>query len=856
MKQGMPLYNGAMPQAARQQFVQMPSVPKVQGMGEQLDRAIDAGLKTAEQYAKLHDFGEQQRAEHAARLIDVEMEKQMQLGMTAKWGTRESFFNEDGTRNEDNIAAFQSRWQEAYDGINCSYLLRDNALRDGALMSQRKDGVVAKVQLGTTEQEFRNRREAFEANYALAVERGDVAGIANALAGAVASGQMLPAEAERRKLQLRKKQLKDIGAAGGSVVVNGQEYCGASAGLAVAMAKEGAGEVEGTKYEGQGTKYEGQGGALTLDEGMLSEARMADAEGTPLTLDEGMMQAGGTPNAVNWPMTLQGVVAPEDIGAGPVLGIEGMRTLGADGEMPVLSQPDGAAARSMTLSESKLSQMQTFDADYIEQFYSYGEPAKEAAGMSEEARSWTLLPERDVREFFDAMDDTVRVKVNLREDGVEEYYCEVYAPDVVQRVVARANAAGELSAADASEMVTVIALDALHADPEASVDSIVKMFDGAGVYEVLGDGDESVGKVRVAALVRDSKERMGSGTNKLGMSVIERMVEARVAELMRVNFVEVEYLNPRRKKVNGKYEKWDARDSGDVRWHALKHIYAFSGLRMQYNPALPADATHEEIMDEFDENAQDFFEWYKAGVGKQREAEYKAMMTDWYMGQVSMRLTDAYVGGGRYGDGAGGYASDVSIARGVLRMVPPAEVNADVLAKQHEERQKADEKRAAGMRKAAAEQYVKLKGLKEANSAEKQREEAAKKKAEEKAAREEEKRQKAEEKKAAQLEQRKLEVKRAQPRQSAWVWDGQQAADGEEPACSLPRAEWDALVDELGYDGSTNVYVRLAGKKVLVTGYHEGEALRLNTPAAMLLQDRKKKVLKVRGTLGYHYSFK
>ena len=85
-----------------------------------------------------------------------------------------------------------------------------------------------------------------------------------------------------------------------------------------------------------------------------------------------------------------------------------------------------------------------------------------------------------------------------------------------------------------------------------------------------------------------------------------------------------------------------------------------------------------------------------------------------------------------------------------------------------------------------------------------------------------------------------------------------QAADGEAPACSLPRAEWDALVEELGYDGSTNVYVQLGSRKVLVTGFHDGAAVRLNTPAAMLLQAKKKKddALRTYGDLGYSYSFK
>lgn len=276
----MPLYNGAMPQAARQQFAQVPGMPKVQGMGDALDRAIGAGLQVAEQYAKLHDFGEQQRSEHEARVIDVQMEQALQQGLTAKWGTRESFFNEDGTRNEDNIAAFAGRWQEAYDGINCSYLLRDNALRDGALMSQRKDGVMAKVQLGTTEQEFRNRREAFESNYALAVERGDAAGVANALAGAVESGQMLPAEAQRRKLAYQRQGVRKR-----------QAELRAGGGEGAALALDELLEVQSTKDEGQSTKYKVQSDGevpLTLDEERLSGVGVA--ESGHLTLHEALLR--------------------------------------------------------------------------------------------------------------------------------------------------------------------------------------------------------------------------------------------------------------------------------------------------------------------------------------------------------------------------------------------------------------------------------------------------------------------------------------------------------------------------------------------------------------------------------------
>lgn len=837
MEQGLPMYNGAVPQAAQQRFVGMPSLPKVQGMGEVFDRAVNAGLDIAEKYSRVHDFGEQQRAEHEYRLNELEMQKGLEKGLTARWGTKDSFFNEDGSRNEDNIAAFTGKWQEANERIAKSFWLRDTAMRDNALMSERNDDLAAKVELQTMQAEIGNKRRAFEANYALAVEQGDHTGALFALEGAVQNGHILPAEAQRRKLQLRRKTLKDAAAVGGSVVVNGQEYSGASAGLAVVRAKEGGVEVQGSKAEGQ------SGGDLTLDEERMAAAGLVNDEGLPLTLQAGRLSEVEAAAA-------EGQEDEEEI----KLQGEGLRTLGKAGEMPVVGQEDGVAARSMTLSEAKLGAVSGGDVAAARED-SVLLPAGDVADLRlrEEQRQWTLLPERDVQSFFDAMNDAVRVKDVLREDGGVDLYCESYAPDVVQRVVARANAAGELTAEDAGEMVTVIALDAVHADAGATVDSMLKMFDGAGVYEALGDGDAEVGKVRAAALVRECKERMEAGTNKLGMAAIERMVNARVDEVYRASGRDLARLNPRMKRADGVYESWNARDT-DARWHELKHLYL--GLRKEFNPGLEDGLSHDEIMDEFDENAQEFYNWYVDGVGKERNAEYKAALKDWYMGQVGMKLADAYAGGGRYADGSGGYAADVTIAREVLKQGVPQVLNADVLAKQREEKQKADENRAAVMRKEAEQQYAKLKGLKEGRSMAKQREEKAKKAAAEKATREEEKRRKAEEKKAQQLEQRKLEVLRARPRRAAWEWDGEQAADGESPACSLPRAEWDALVEELGYDGSTNVYVRLGSRKVLVTGYHEGTGLRLNTPAAMLLQDKKKKVLHVSGELGFSYSFK
>lgn len=803
----LPLYNGAVRQGAQQQFARV-QAPHVENMGGMVDSALQQLGTEADKVIKLHDFGVQQDVEAKQRENDIEAEKEFMRRSALPWGDEDSFYLADGRVNDDSVKRYIAEQQQKNVLVEGNYWGGEAKLEHAARVSDVNGRLAQKVTLGLAAQENANRRRAFEANYELAVERGDMPGALRALADAERAGQLLPAEVAKRKLQLHKKQLKDIGAAGGSVVVNGQEYSGASAGLAVARAKAGRAVVGVTKDEEQS------------EVGVASAAAPAE-----LQRDE--------------------VVAETE-------GSEGL-TLGADGSVPVIGQ-DAAAAESVTLDEERMSRVSAgevneFAAGYANELVE-GRP-ESGREKSEEERSWTLLPQRDVRDFFDSMNDSVRVKQVLRGDGGLDLFCESYAPDVVQRVVARANAVGELTAADAGEMVTVIAIDAVHANAGASVESLLKMFEGAGVYEALGDGDEAVGKVRAAALVNECKERMEKGTNKLGMDAIVRMVAARVDEVYRASGRDVGRLNPRLEKK----QKWVDRE--DRRWHELKHLYL--GLRKEFNPALQDGLSHEKLMKEFEGNAQEFYDWYagRDGIGTQRNAEYKAALKDWYTGQVSMRLADAYVGGGRFKDGSGGFAADVAVAREVLKEVPPEVLNADVLAKQREVQQKEDEERAENMRKVAAEQYAKLKGLKEERSTKKAVEEKAKKKAEEKAAREEEKRLKAEEKKAQQLEQRKLAVKRARPRRAVWEWDGVQAADGEAPACSLPKTEWNALVEELGYDGATNVYVQLGSRKVLVTGYHEGDTVRLNTPAAMLLQDKKKDAaLRTYGDLGYSYSFK
>lgn len=203
MQEGLPLYNGALPVAAQQKLVGVPQLPQGQLMGAAFDAAVDDGLRMVDTYTRLHDFAEEQRVEHQLRLNDRKMQEELFQAQNARWGSKGSFFNADGSVNEDNVAAFCSRWRDANDGIERTFLRRDNAISDAGRMSRQNDDLTTRIELSTMRQALANGKKAFEANYAEAMANGDHEGAARALAGAVNAGWLHPAEAELKKLRLQ-----------------------------------------------------------------------------------------------------------------------------------------------------------------------------------------------------------------------------------------------------------------------------------------------------------------------------------------------------------------------------------------------------------------------------------------------------------------------------------------------------------------------------------------------------------------------------------------------------------------------------------------------------------------------------
>lgn len=471
--------------------------------------------------------------------------------------------------------------------------------------------------------------------------------------------------------------------------------------------------------------------------------------------------------------------------------------------------------------------------------------------------AYTMLPESERIALVDDFTFDRKV-ITLTDDmGKEHFSCPTTAPATVQRVAAQAELKGELDVDTCRGMVARITMDAAVENPEVSTELILKQFDDSGIYAALGAGDAEVGKARTRAIVEEMRQRAQAGTTKVNMATIERMVKAKVNEPTfgaGQEWKSMEALDPGLKKKDGEYPEWEKGDDAQrKKWFALYDVY--KKYRADYNPYAEGEADR----DDFNKHAGAFYAWYKEKVYPQQKEAAQAAARDYYTAAVVEELRGR-VDVNQSGQAVyTGYANEVALARDVLGKPLPSDLGVAALAQREKAIQQGDVDLSKSFRETAAEDYKKLGKMRQAeaeNSAAarkaKERQEAAERQAAEKEAREAEKR-------AEQQEARRLFVARSQPRDSAWAWDGENAPDGEQPLCTVPVEEYHRLQQELGYDGTQLVYLRVGNSKVLVVGTNDTGKIQLNTPAVMKIQARpnakKGEKWRVNGQLGYSYQF-
>lgn len=203
MSRELPLYQGATPQSPQQQMQGPGFTPHVQPMGGMLDAAVQAGLGAGEQYAELKDFGASQQTEHQRRVHDQQMRKEFESRIRLPWGAEGSFYDSEGNRREDEVKAFIIKWQEKNNGIPRPFWLEKNAMRDEGDLMQANDALASRVELMTLDAEAKNRKQAFQDNYDLAVEQEDWPGAHRVIDRAVEAGQITRARGDIMLLDLR-----------------------------------------------------------------------------------------------------------------------------------------------------------------------------------------------------------------------------------------------------------------------------------------------------------------------------------------------------------------------------------------------------------------------------------------------------------------------------------------------------------------------------------------------------------------------------------------------------------------------------------------------------------------------------
>ena len=200
----LPTYNGVMPQAAQQKFVQV-EAPKVEAQGHILDNAIEGALKVGDKLVELHDLGVQNEVEHKLRENELAKQKEFKRRLELQPGSEGSFFLANGRENEEAMASFAHEWQESNLQISGGYIRPENRLRGQGRIFSVNDEVKSRVFLGVQARALANQRQAFEDNFALASEMGDWAEAERIADAAGDAGQISRARADRLMFESRQK---------------------------------------------------------------------------------------------------------------------------------------------------------------------------------------------------------------------------------------------------------------------------------------------------------------------------------------------------------------------------------------------------------------------------------------------------------------------------------------------------------------------------------------------------------------------------------------------------------------------------------------------------------------------------
>lgn len=464
------------------------------------------------------------------------------------------------------------------------------------------------------------------------------------------------------------------------------------------------------------------------------------------------------------------------------------------------------------------------------------------------------LNDKEQAELIGKVSPVVSIQSNETDRGKKEYNVLPSADNTSKAVASNASQRGMISYQDAMAMVARIAADQFSSNDNMTTEQGVALFNGSEIFSVLGNGDEEVGKAKVRSIMQDVKERLRGGS-KISLEEAEKIIKGQVRANQGRIGQGTDWENYSDWAEFAKVERmqaWVNQNGGidDGLYKGVRHIILpiYDKYREEYlNASKKTEERKKRAGEELMEWAGDFIKWYGKEVGneaKERSMElaesvYLAKWLNQGIAEMANKGADAVL--------RESYGADHARLQNVLKspINTGDGISADEAKKMLANRKHFSE----SFKKKASSDYEKLREskerVKETEKLEKEEEQARKK------------REREEEKKRQKDEEIKLYHKRSQIQQTDWEWDDNDTSGQDIPCCTLPKAEYERVINDLGYTGEKDLYILTRHAKILVGGVNDGESIKFNTSATMKLQGKLKKGQSPvwQGNLAYKYEF-
>lgn len=245
MARKIQVYGGPAAQQARVTMQRPAALPPAGDPGPAVARAVEQAVQVSERFARLHDAGVRQEVAVKEAELRASQEREMARRMALAPGHEESFYNADGTRNQDAVDAFMADWRQKNDEIARPYYLRENNVKASYDRELTNANVDAEVRLMMDKAEIQHVRNAFDTRLEMAELNEDWDSIGGILQEGVDAGLWTQNEADLRALRASKDRLKGLAARNEGqmvtepIMLNGREYSGDSAEFAVVASADG-----------------------------------------------------------------------------------------------------------------------------------------------------------------------------------------------------------------------------------------------------------------------------------------------------------------------------------------------------------------------------------------------------------------------------------------------------------------------------------------------------------------------------------------------------------------------------------------------------------------------------------------